>query len=50
MVLGTSTAGESSTRDAMHMDHITPCPWYVIQLHDRVVHVLEESMLEAGAA
>jgi hypothetical protein len=25
------------------------CSWYVIQLHSRVVHVLEEFMLEAGA-
>ena len=23
--------------------------WYVIQLHDRIVHVLEEFILEAGA-
>jgi hypothetical protein len=32
------------------MDHIPryPCSWYVIQLHDRIVHVLEEFMLEAG--
>jgi hypothetical protein len=35
----------------MLMDHIPLCPysWYVIQLHDRIVHVLEEFMLEAGA-
>jgi hypothetical protein len=26
-----------------------PCSWYVIQLHDRMVHMLEEFMLEAGA-
>jgi hypothetical protein len=33
------------------MDHTLQCPcsWYVIQFHDRVVHVLEEFMLEAGA-
>jgi hypothetical protein len=32
------------------MDHILrcPCSWYVIQLNDRIVHVLEELMLEAG--
>jgi hypothetical protein len=36
---------------AMLMDHIPlcPCSWYAIQLHDRVVHVLEEFILEAGA-
>jgi hypothetical protein len=36
----------------MLMDHIPrcPCSWYVIQLYDRIVHVLEEFMLEAGAA
>jgi hypothetical protein len=35
---------------AMLMDHILrcPCSWYVIQLQDRIVHVLEEFMLEAG--
>jgi hypothetical protein len=35
----------------MLMDHIPRCPCssYVIQLHDRIVHVLEELMLEAGA-
>jgi cytochrome c len=27
-----------------------PCYWYVIQLHDRIVHVLEEFMIEAGVA
>jgi hypothetical protein len=26
-----------------------PCPWYAIQLQDRIVHVLEEFMLKAGA-
>jgi hypothetical protein len=26
-----------------------PCSWYVIHLRDRIVHVLEEFMLEAGA-
>jgi hypothetical protein len=43
-------SGERCTT-AMLMDHIPrcPCSWYVIQLHDRIVHVLEESMLEAGA-
>jgi hypothetical protein len=32
------------------MDHIPrcPCSWNVIQLHDLIVHVLEEFMLEAG--
>jgi hypothetical protein len=36
---------------AMFMDHIPryPCSWYVIQLHDRIVHVLEEFILEAVA-
>jgi hypothetical protein len=35
----------------MLMDHIPRCPysWYVIYLHDRIVHVLEELLLEAGA-
>jgi hypothetical protein len=44
-------SGERSTF-AMRRDHIPrrPCSWYVIQLHDRIVHVLEEFMLEAGAA
>jgi hypothetical protein len=43
-------SGERTTI-AMLMDHIPwcPCSWYVIQLHDRIVHVLEEFMLEAGA-
>jgi hypothetical protein len=43
-------SGERSTT-AMPMDHIPrcPCSWYIIQLHDRIVHVLEEFMLEAGA-
>jgi hypothetical protein len=42
-------SGERFTT-AMLMDHIPRCPcfWYVIQLHDRIVHVLEEFMLEAG--
>jgi hypothetical protein len=33
------------------MDYIPQCPysWYVIQLHDRIVQVREEFMLEAGA-
>jgi hypothetical protein len=49
-VHGTSMSGERSTT-AMLLDHIPPCPcsWYVIQLHDRIVHLLEEFMLEAGA-
>jgi hypothetical protein len=35
----------------MLMDHIPrcPCSWYVIQVHDRIVHLLEEFMLEARA-
>jgi hypothetical protein len=35
----------------MLMDHIPRCmcSWYIIQLHDRVVHMLEELMLEARA-
>jgi hypothetical protein len=43
-------SGEHSTT-AMLMDHIPrcPCSWYVIQLHDRIVHVLEGFMFEAGA-
>jgi hypothetical protein len=43
-------SGERSTY-AMLMDHIPRCrcSWYVIQLHDRIVHVLEEVMLEVGA-
>jgi hypothetical protein len=49
-VSGTSMSGERSTF-IMLMDHIfrCPCSWYVIQLHDRIVHVLEELILEAGA-
>jgi hypothetical protein len=45
-----SMSGERSTT-AMLMGHIPrcPCSWYIIQLHDRVVRVLEEFMLEAGA-
>jgi hypothetical protein len=33
----------------MLIDHTPRCPrsWYTIQLHDRVVHVLKEFMLEA---
>jgi hypothetical protein len=43
-------SGERSTA-AMLMGHIPmcPCSWYVIQVHGRVVHVLEEFILEAGA-
>jgi hypothetical protein len=26
-----------------------PCSWYVVQLHDRIVRVLDEFMLEAEA-
>jgi hypothetical protein len=26
-----------------------PCSWYAVQLHDRIVYLLEEFMLEAGA-
>jgi hypothetical protein len=49
-VSGTFMSGERSTI-AMLMDHIPrcPCSWYIIQLHDRIVHVLEELMLEARA-
>jgi hypothetical protein len=47
-VSGTSMSGEHSTI-AMLIDHIPRCPWYIIQLHDRIVHMLEEFMLEAGA-
>jgi hypothetical protein len=49
-VSGTYISGERSTT-AMLMDHIPrcPCSWYVIQCHDRIVHVLEEFVLEAGA-
>jgi hypothetical protein len=41
-------SGERSTT-TIHMDHIPrcPCSYYVILLHDRVAHVLEEHMLEA---
>jgi hypothetical protein len=49
-VSGTSRSGKCSTF-AMLMGHIPrcPCSWYVIRLHDRIVHVLEEFVLEAGA-
>jgi hypothetical protein len=49
-VSGTSMSGERSIC-AMLIDHIPrcPCSWYVIHLHDRIVRVLEEFMLEAGA-
>jgi hypothetical protein len=49
-VSGTSMSGERSTT-AMLMDHIPryPCSWYVIQIHDRIIHVLEEFKLEAEA-
>jgi hypothetical protein len=50
-VSGTSMTCERSTT-AMFMDHIPrcPCSWYVIQLHDWIVHVLEGLMLEAWVA
>jgi hypothetical protein len=50
MVSGTSMSVERPTI-AMLLDHIPrcPCSWYVIRLHDRIVHVLEEFTLEAGA-
>jgi hypothetical protein len=43
-------SGERSTT-AMLMDRIRRCPCSLnaIQLQDRIVHVLEEFMLEAGA-
>jgi hypothetical protein len=43
---GTSMSGERSIA-AILMDHIPrcPCSLYVIQLHDRIVHVLEEFIL-----
>jgi hypothetical protein len=46
-VSGTSLSGEHSTTD-MLMDHIPrcPCSWYIVQLHDRIVHVLEEFMCD----
>jgi hypothetical protein len=49
-VSGIYMSGERSTTH-MLMDHIPrcPCSWYIIQLHDRIVHVLEEFMLEYGA-
>jgi hypothetical protein len=49
-VSGTSMSGERSTF-AILMDHIPlcPCSWYIIQLHDRIVHVLDEFKLEAEA-
>jgi hypothetical protein len=39
------------TLTSMRMDHIPrcACSHYVIRLHDRIVHVLEEFMVEAGA-
>jgi hypothetical protein len=49
-VSGISMSGKRSTY-AMLMDHIPRCrcSWYIIQLHDRIFHVLEEFMLEARA-
>jgi hypothetical protein len=39
----------SGERSGAAMLMVYPCSWYIIQLHDRIVHVLEEFMLEAGA-
>jgi hypothetical protein len=49
-VSATSMSGEHSTTTRL-IDHIPrcPCSWYIEQFHDRVVHVLEEFMLKAGA-
>jgi hypothetical protein len=49
-VRGTSMSCERSTV-AMLMDHIPrcPCSWCIIQLHDQIVQVLEDLVLEAGA-
>jgi hypothetical protein len=49
-VLGTSASGARSTI-VMLMDHIPrcPCSWYVIHVHNRIDHVLQEFMLRAGA-
>jgi hypothetical protein len=49
-VSGAPVTGERSTT-AMLMDHIShcPCSWHVIQLRDRIVHVLEVYIVEAGA-
>jgi hypothetical protein len=35
----------------MLIDHLPrcPCSWYVNKLHNRIVHVLEDFMLEARA-
>jgi hypothetical protein len=43
---------ERSTYAMVIMDHIPRCKCssYVIQLHDRIIHVLEEFILEEGAA
>jgi hypothetical protein len=51
MLSDTYMSGERSTY-AMLMNHIPryPCSLYVIQLRDRMVHVLEELTLEAGAS
>jgi hypothetical protein len=46
-----SMSGECSTT-AIFIEHTPrrPCSWYVIQLDDRIIRVLEEEiMLEAGA-
>jgi hypothetical protein len=44
--LSASMSGERSTA-AMLMEHIPrcPCAWYAIQLHGRIVHMLEECLL-----
>jgi hypothetical protein len=49
-VSGTSMYGERSTL-AMLMDQTLrcPCSWYFIQIHNRVVHALDEFMLEPWA-
>jgi hypothetical protein len=49
-VSGTSMSGDHSTF-AILMDHtpLCPCLWYVIKLHNGIVHVLEEFMVGAWA-
>jgi hypothetical protein len=49
-VSGIAMSGERSTI-VLLMDHIPrcSCSWCVIHLHDQIVHVLYELMLEAGA-
>jgi hypothetical protein len=50
-VSGATMSSDRSTI-VMLLDHIhmCPCSCYLIQIHDRVLHVLEEIMFEAGAA